>query len=128
MKVWLNFDHSKISNKNLIMIFEGKNSHKNLLFDYFLPIQFIYKSTFLYFKSPLWKVNVLLLKNNYIGIFIIRLLIYNQFLFFNFINFIICYSCLKKWHSRKMTSWHKKWTTLICIHPPSPYLDKQFLT
>jgi hypothetical protein len=33
MKIWLNFDHSKIPNESLIMIFEGKLPHKNLLLD-----------------------------------------------------------------------------------------------
>jgi hypothetical protein len=34
MKIWLNFDHSKVPNKKLIMIFQKKKlSHKSLLFD-----------------------------------------------------------------------------------------------
>jgi hypothetical protein len=34
MKIWLNFDHSKVPNQRcLIMIFEGRLSYKSLLFD-----------------------------------------------------------------------------------------------
>ncbi len=66
------------------MIFEGRFSHKSLLFDvtlyieslqliwnriqyepfYFLPFQPINQSIFLYFKSSLSKVGILSLKNN----------------------------------------------------------------
>jgi hypothetical protein len=33
MKTWLNFDHSKVHNKSVIAIFEGRISHKSLLLD-----------------------------------------------------------------------------------------------
>jgi len=46
-------------------------------------------------------VGVFLLKN-YIGIFIIKLLMYNQFQILNLISFIICYKCPKKGHFAKM--------------------------
>jgi len=54
---------------------------------YFLSFQFVDRSMLLYFKNPLWKVGALLLKNNYINIFIINLLIYNQFQILNLISF-----------------------------------------
>jgi hypothetical protein len=31
MKIWLNFDHSKVPKKSLITIFEGRLSHEILL-------------------------------------------------------------------------------------------------
>jgi hypothetical protein len=33
MKIWFNFNHLKVPNKSLIMIFEGNLSHKSLLLD-----------------------------------------------------------------------------------------------
>jgi hypothetical protein len=50
----------------------------------------------------LWKVGVFLLKNNYISIFIIKLLMYNQFQILNLISFIIHYRCPKKGHFTKV--------------------------
>ncbi len=38
-EIWLNLDHSKVIKSNLIMIFEGRFSHKSLLFDVTLYIE-----------------------------------------------------------------------------------------
>ncbi len=84
---------------------------------YFLPFQFIDQSIFLYFKSPLWKMGVLLLKNNYIGIFIIKFLTYNQLQIPNLIIFIFCYKCQKKGHSTKMDNMIKK-VNHLSVHSP----------
>lgn len=51
---------------------------------------------FLNLKSSLLKMGVLLIKNNYIDVFKIKLLICNQLLIANLINFITCYRCKKK--------------------------------
>jgi len=45
---------------------------------------------------------------NYISIFIIKLLMYNQFQIFNLINFIIHYMCPKKRHFAKMCTMIQK--------------------
>jgi len=33
MKIWLNFDHSKVPNESLIMIYEGRVLYKIVLLD-----------------------------------------------------------------------------------------------
>ncbi len=87
-------------------------------------------SIFLFSTIPIYQpVDIFILKKsmvkswctfiekNYISIFIIKLLMYNQFQYFNLISFIICYRCPKKGHFAKWTLWCKKWATLVCIHP-----------
>ncbi len=94
MKIWLNSSHSKV----LVMILEGKFSHKTLLFHVIshikslqiiwneiqyghlniLPFQSSYQSISFYFKSSLLEVGIFLSKSNHICIFIIKLLIQDQ--------------------------------------------------
>jgi len=126
------------------MIFEGRLSHKSLLFDvtpyieslyiiwngiqyepfYFLPFKLSTNPYFLNFKSPVWKVYVLLLKNNYIGILIIKLWMHNQFQFLNLISFIICYRCPKKYHFAKMGTMTQKMNHLN-VHSTYGWRQKQ---
>jgi hypothetical protein len=123
--------------KPLIKVFDERLSHKVFLSDvmpyieslwiiwngikyqpfYFLLFQSINQSIFLYFESPLWKVGVLLLKNNYTSIFIMKFLMYNQFQFFNLISFIIHYWCPKKRHSIKMGFVTQK-VSHLSVHSP----------
>jgi hypothetical protein len=93
----------------------------------FLPIQSINQSIFLYFKSPLWIVGVFLLKNNYIGIFIIKLLMYNQFQILNLISFIIRYRCPKKGHFSKMGIVIQKVNHLNVHSPIHTWLSQKLL-
>jgi len=63
-------------------------------------------------------MGVFLLKNNYIlGIFIIKLLMYNQFQILNLISFIIRYRCSKRRHSTKMGNVTQKMSHLN-VHSP----------
>jgi hypothetical protein len=84
----------------------------------FLPFQSIDQSIFLYFKSPLWKVSVLLLK-------IIKLLMYNQFQILNLISFIICYRCPKKRHFTKMCIMTQK-VSHLNVHSPIQVIQLNF--
>ncbi len=77
----------------------------------------------MYFKTPLWTMSVFLLKNIYIHIFVIRLLIYNQFQILNLINFIICYMCPKKEHFAKMGIAIQK-VNHLSVHSPCFNCDK----
>jgi hypothetical protein len=60
------------------------------------------------------------IEKNYIGIFIIKLLMYNQFQILNLISFIICYKCPKKGHFLKMGTMTQKINHLN-VH--SPWID-----
>jgi hypothetical protein len=92
MKIWLNFDHSKVPNSNLIIIFEGRLSHKV----YYLMLHHIlshYRFGMEFYKTFLFStINKLII----IG------LMYNQFQILNLISFIIHYKCPKKGHFAKM--------------------------
>jgi hypothetical protein len=68
-------------------------------------------------------MSVLLLKVNYIHIFVIRLLIYNQFQIFNLISFIICYRCPKKGHFAKLGIVIQK-VNHLSMHSPYFRCDK----
>jgi len=57
------------------------------------------------------------IENNYIGIFIIKLLMYNQLQIPNLIIFILCYKCQKKGHSTKMGIMIQKVSHLNVHHP-----------
>jgi hypothetical protein len=55
-------------------------------------------------------------KNNYIDIFIIKLLMYNQFQILNLINFI-CYRCPKKGNCAKIGTMTQK-VSHLSVHSP----------
>jgi hypothetical protein len=52
-------------------------------------------------QKSIVKSGCIFIFKNYIGIFIVKLFIYNQFQIFNLISFIIHYRCPKKWHFTK---------------------------
>jgi len=90
-----------------------------------------WNSTFLFSTIPIYRlVHIFVLQKfivkcwctfiekNYIGIFIIRLLLYNQFQIFNLISFIICYRCPKKEHFAKVDIVMQKMNHLN-VHSPN---------
>ncbi len=79
--------HMKFGIKNIINLLLFQSTYQSIYFD---------------FKSPLLRVKLLLSKNNHMGVFIMKLLIYNQFPFTNFIVFIIHYRCPKERHFVEM--------------------------
>ncbi len=71
-------------------------------------------------------MDVFLLKNNYIGVFIIKLLMYNQFQILNLISFIDRYKCPKKMHSTKMGTMIQKMNHLS-VHSPLGKFDSNYM-
>jgi len=58
-------------------------------------------------------MGVLLMKHIYIGIFMIKLVMYNQIQILNLISFIICYKCPKKGNFAKIGTVTQKMSHLI---------------
>jgi hypothetical protein len=121
MKIWFNL----IIQKSLIKVswwFLREDFHMQIYYwmyiMYWVPINNLEWNTvwtILFSTIPLhWLVHIFVLQriivksgcifieNNYINIFIIKLLMYNQLQILDFISFIIRYKCPKKGHCTKM--------------------------
>jgi hypothetical protein len=90
MKIWLNFDHSKVPNYTLAMIFEGIFSRKvyYLMLHHMLShcnnLDLLFSTVVLYclvhifvFQKSLVKSGFIYIEKNYIYIFIIKFVMYN---------------------------------------------------